>query len=176
MIVTWGNGRIDCNSPETHCATSTVYWCIASKLKVPLIFFMEWTKHFSGWIYHFSISLTLAVLHCTTTKKPSGYWWYYHSRCRPPHCHGRRHGAWAVHTMSDGLILQIPCNIFLAFKWILMMRSGQNISRQLSYRFMCEIIVMTRSDDKTKLIHKNISTRIRLRALKPWVKRKFPSQ
>ena len=33
-----------------------------------------------------------------------------------------------VHTMSDELILQISCNIFLAFNWILMMTSGQNIS------------------------------------------------
>ena len=33
-----------------------------------------------------------------------------------------------VHTMSDELILKISCNIFLAFKWILMMTSGQNIS------------------------------------------------
>ena len=33
-----------------------------------------------------------------------------------------------VHTMSDELILQISCNIFLAFKWMLMMTSGQNIS------------------------------------------------
>ena len=27
-----------------------------------------------------------------------------------------------VHTMSNELILQISCNIFLAFKWILMIR------------------------------------------------------
>ena len=33
-----------------------------------------------------------------------------------------------VHTMSDELIVQISCNIFLAFKWILMMKSGQDIS------------------------------------------------
>ena len=33
-----------------------------------------------------------------------------------------------VHTMSDELIPHISCNIFLAFKWILMMTSGQNIS------------------------------------------------
>ena len=33
-----------------------------------------------------------------------------------------------VHTMSDELTLQISCNIFLAFKWILMMTSGNNIS------------------------------------------------
>ena len=38
-----------------------------------------------------------------------------------------------------------------------------HIIRQLSYRFMCEI--MTWSDDKTKLIHENISARLRLRAL-----------
>ena len=33
-----------------------------------------------------------------------------------------------VHTMSDELIPQISCNIFLPFKWILLMISGQNIS------------------------------------------------
>ena len=33
-----------------------------------------------------------------------------------------------VYTMSDELIPQISCNIFLPFKWILMMTSGQNIS------------------------------------------------
>ena len=37
-----------------------------------------------------------------------------------------------VHTMSDELILQISCNIFLAFKWILMMRWGQNISHYMT--------------------------------------------
>ena len=62
------------------------------------------------------------------------------------------------------VFFEISCNIFLAFKLILMMRSD-HIIRQLSYRFMCEI--MTWSDDKTKLIHKNISTTMLLRALKP---------
>ena len=33
-----------------------------------------------------------------------------------------------VNTMSDELIPQISCNIFLAFKWILMMTSGRNVS------------------------------------------------
>ena len=33
-----------------------------------------------------------------------------------------------VHNMSDELILQISWNIFLTFKWILMVTSGQNIS------------------------------------------------
>ena len=31
------------------------------KIKSPA-FFLEWIKRFCGWIYHFSISLTLAVL------------------------------------------------------------------------------------------------------------------
>ena len=47
-----------------------------------------------------------------------------------------------------------------------------HIIRQLSYRVICEI--MTWSDDKTKLIHKNISTRLRLRALKPYEKNENP--
>ena len=33
-----------------------------------------------------------------------------------------------VYTMSIELLLQILCNIFLTLKWILMMRSGHNIS------------------------------------------------
>ena len=61
----------------------------------------------------------------TTTKKPTGYWRYYHSRCRPSlSC-----GLPGVHTMSDELILQISWNIFLASKWIIMITSGQNISQ-----------------------------------------------
>ena len=32
------------------------------KIKSPAIFFMEWIKRVCGWIYHFSISLTLVVL------------------------------------------------------------------------------------------------------------------
>ena len=61
--------------------TSTVYWCIASKLKVLLIFFMEWTTRFCVLIYHLSISLTLAVLQrqkslpdiCGTTKMSAAW-------------------------------------------------------------------------------------------------------
>ena len=63
----------------------------------------------------------------TTTRKPTGYWRYYHSRC---HLAVMRAAMMEsdVHIMSDELILQISCNIFMAFKWILMMTSGQNIS------------------------------------------------
>ena len=63
----------------------------------------------------------------TATKKPTGYWRYYHSKCRPSRVM-RAAMEPGVHTMSDELILQISCNIFLAFKWMLMMTSGQNIS------------------------------------------------
>ena len=35
---------------------SSVYWCIASKSKVPRSFFKEWTKRFCGWMYLFSNS------------------------------------------------------------------------------------------------------------------------
>ena len=133
-------------------------WCPGVKNRC--LFFMEWKKkRFRGWIYHFSISLTLAVLQrqkayrilaVLPTIQDDG---------------SLAHMQPGVHTMSDELILQISCNIFLAFKWILMMTSGQNISHYTTAKLwlMCEI--MTWSDDKTKSIHKNISTRLRLRAL-----------
>ena len=71
----------------------------------------------------------------TTTKKPTGYWQYYHSRCRPPlSC-----GLIGVHTISDELILQILCNIFLAFKWIFMMTSGQNISQYTTAKLLVHV-------------------------------------
>ena len=57
-----------------------------------------------------------------------------------------------VHIMSDELILQISYNIFLAFKWISMMRSGHNISHYTTAK---------------PSVKKNITTRLRLRALKP---------
>ena len=89
------------------------------KLKVPL-FFMEWTKRFCGWIYHFSISLTLAILQWQKSL---------------PDIRGTtiQDGPLAamvpgVHTMSDEFIFHISCNLFLSFEWISMMRSGQNIS------------------------------------------------
>ena len=72
-----------------------------------------------------------------------------------------------VHTMSDELIPKISCNIFLAFKWILMMTSGQNISHYTTAKLSVHVWNHDWSDDKTKLIHKNISTRLRLWALEP---------
>ena len=93
------------------------------KIKGPAKFFMELIKRFWGWFIIFQ-SVLLRWYYNNT-----GYWrYYYHSRClRPPRVMQAPMEP-GVHTMSDELILQIPCNIFLAFKWISMMTSGQNIS------------------------------------------------
>ena len=95
------------------------------KIKSPTNFFMEWIKRFCGWTYHFSISLILVVLQQQkslpdiggTTIQDVGHLAVMRAAMEP-----------GVHTMSDELILQISWNIFLAFKWILMMTSGQNIA------------------------------------------------
>ena len=139
------------------------------KVKVPLIFFMEWTKRFRRWIYHLSISLTLVVLQRQkslpdiggTTIQDVGPL----AAIRP-----------GARTMSDELILQISCNIFLAFKWILMMRSGQNISHYTTAKLSVHVWKHDLIWWQNKIDTQNISTRLRLRACKPWVKRKFPSQ
>ena len=87
---------------------------------------MELIKSFCGWIYHFSISRTLAVLQGqkslpdiggTTVQDVGQHLTVMRAAMEP-----------GVHTMSDELILQISWNIFLAFKWILVMTSGQTIS------------------------------------------------
>ena len=57
---------------------------------------MEWIKRFCGWIYHFSISLTLAVLQ-RQKSLPDIVGTSYYSRCRPP-C---SHTAWRPHHESD---------------------------------------------------------------------------
>ena len=38
------------------------YSLLMHRIKIPANFYMEWIKRFCGWIYHFSISLTLAAL------------------------------------------------------------------------------------------------------------------
>ena len=111
---------------------------------------MEWIKRFCG-IYHFSISLTLAVLQR-----------YYDSRCRPPR-DMRAAMEPGVHTMSDELILQISCNIFLAFEWILMMTSGQNISHYTSAKLSVhmwnhDLIWWQNKIDTQKHFHKTTIT------------------
>ena len=63
----------------------------------------------------------------TTTRKPTGYWRYYHSRC-PPRCHAAGLPCSLTSTPWAMSLYFNLGNIFLAFKWILMMASGQNIS------------------------------------------------
>ena len=76
-------------------------------------------------IYHSSNSLTLAVLQRQKSLPDIGRITIQDVGCLAAMGLAMEPG---VHTMSDALVLQISCNIFLAFKWILMMRWGQNIS------------------------------------------------
>ena len=97
---------------------------------------MEWIKRFCGWIYNFSIRLTLVVLQRQkslpdiggTTIQDVGHLAVMRAAVEP-----------GVHTMSDELILQILCNIFLAFKWILMMTSGQNVSHYTTAKLLAHV-------------------------------------
>ena len=74
---------------------------------------MEWIKRFCGWIYHVSISLTLAVLQRQKSLpdisgpiiQDVGHLAVMRAAMEP-----------GVHTMSDELILQISCNIYI---WLL---------------------------------------------------------
>ena len=95
------------------------------KIKSPAIFFMEWTTRFGVLIHQFSTSLTLAVLQRQKSLPDIGGTTIQDVGCLAAMGLAMEPG---VHTMSDELILQISCNIFLAFKWISMMRWGQNIS------------------------------------------------
>ena len=66
----------------------------------------------------------------------------------------------SVHTMSYELILQISCNIFMAFKWILMIRSGQNISHYTTAELSVhvwnhDLIWWQNKIDTQKHFHKN---------------------
>ena len=106
----------------TTKATSTVYWCIASKLKVPL-FFYGMNKTFL-WVdlsffnqSYSGITTTKSLPDIGGTFQDVGQHLAVMRAAMEP----------GVHTMSDELILQISRNIFLAFKLILMMTSGKNI-------------------------------------------------
>ena len=69
------------------------------KIKSPANVFMERIKRFCGWIYHYSISITLMVLQW----QKKAYWRYHHSRyCRPPWsiCH------WSVSPRAQLTITQ----------------------------------------------------------------------
>ena len=140
--------------------TSTVYWCIASKLIVPL-FFMEWKTRFCVLIYHFSISLTLAVLQrqkpyrilaVLLPFKMSAAWLPWDSQ-------------WSLASTRWAMSLYIKFRAI--YFWLLNEywwwdeAKIYHIIRQLSHRFMCEIMIW--SGDKKNWYTKNISTKLRLR-------------
>ena len=153
-----------CIHAHGHAQTFTVYWCVASKLKVPLFFFMEWTTRFCVLIYHFSISLTLAVLQRQKRLPDIGG-----TTIQGVGCLAAMGLAMepVVHTMSDELILQISYNIFLAFKWIFIMRWGQDISHYTTAKPSVHVWNHDLIWWQNKIDKKNSSTRLRLRALKP---------
>ena len=130
--------------------TSTIYWCIASKLKVPLIFYGI-NKTFCVLIYQCSISLTLVVLQ--RQKKPTGYWRYYvpFKMSAPYNCHGTRQA-------STSWAMSLYFKFHAIYLWLLNEDQWWDQAkiylciRQLSHRFMCEMMIW--SGDKTKLIHK----------------------
>ena len=136
------------------------------KIKSPAIFFMEWTTRFCVWIYHFSISLTLAVLKQQKSLPDIGGTTLQDVGCLTAMGLAMEP---CVHTMSDELVLQSSCNIFLAFKWILMMRWDQNISHFTTAKPSVHVwnhdLIWWQNKIDTQT--KNISTRLRLRALKP---------
>ena len=108
---------------RTHWSTSTVYWCSASKLKIPPFFYGMNRTFLWVDVSFFNQSYSDGI---TTKKKPTGYWRYYQDVGRIAVMRAAMEPG--VHTRSDELILQISCNTFLAFKWISMMTSGQHIS------------------------------------------------
>ena len=124
------------------------------KINSPPIFFMEWIKRFCGWTYHFSISLALVVLQGQKSLPDIGG--------TTIRCHGRRHVAWRPRH-ERWVILQILCNIFIAFKWILMMTWGQNISHYTTAKLSVhvwnhDLIWWQNKIDTQKYFHKTTIT------------------
>ena len=68
------------HTPEIN-DTSTFYWCIASKLKVPLFFL--WNEQNVS-VGGFNTFQSVLLWRYYNDKNPTGYWRYYNSRCRPP--------------------------------------------------------------------------------------------
>ena len=87
------------------------------KIKSPAIFLL-WNEQnvFVGGFISFQSALTLAVLQWQKSLPDIGGTTIQDVAPLAPMEPG-------VNTMNNELIPQIPCNIILAFKWILMMRS-----------------------------------------------------
>ena len=90
------------------------------KIKSPPIIFYEMNNTFlCADLSMFNQSYSGGI---TTTKKPTGYWQYYlYVGCLAAMGLAMEPG---VHTMSDELILQILCNIFLAFNTLRPRQNG----------------------------------------------------
>ena len=129
------------------------------KIKSPANFLWNEKHVFVSWFITFQ---SVLLWWYYNDKNPTGNWRYYHSRCRLPGCHGlaMKPGS---HPMSDELILQISCNIFLAFKWILMIRWGQNISHYTTAKpsvsvWNHDMIWWQNKNDTQKHFHKTTIT------------------
>ena len=163
----WHQGRCQTLTGENGYKCSLLMHRI--KIKSPAILFFIFFYGMNKtplWVdlSHFSISLTLVVLQRQkslpdiggTTIQDVGHLAVMWAAMEP-----------GVHTMSDELILQISCNIFRAFKWILMRTSGQNISRYTTAKLSVHVwnhdLIWWQNEIDTQ----NISARLRLRALEP---------
>ena len=120
------------------------------KMKSPAIFLWNQQNVLCVDLSMFNQSYSSGI---TTTKKPTGYWRYYvpFKMSAPYSCHGTRQAStpWAM-------------SLYFKFRAIYLWLLNEyqwwdqakiyHIIRQLSHRFMCEIMIW--SGDKTKLIHK----------------------
>ena len=136
------------------------------KIKRPTIFY-GMNKTCCGWIYHFSISLTMVVLQQQKSLPDIAGITIQDVDLLAAMPAMRAAMEPGVHTMSDEIMFQISCNIFLDFKWILMMRSGQNISHYTTAKLSVhvwnhDLIWWQNKIDTQKHFHKTI-----LRALTP---------
>ena len=112
--------------------------------------YFSWNEQYviCGWIYHFSYSLTLAVL-----QRQKAYRILAVLPCRPPSCHG----AWRPHhdrwDYTSNFVQYIS-----AFKWILLMRSSKNISHYTTAKLSVhvwnhDLIWWQNKNDKQKYFH-----------------------
>ena len=121
------------------------------KIKSPSDFFMEWTKRFVCWFINVQ-SVLLWRYYNNKKSLPDISGTTYHSRCRLPSSHGTRKAStpWAM-----SLYFKFRAILYLwlwnEYQWWDQAKI-YHIIRQLSHRFMCEIMIG--SGDKTKLIHK----------------------
>ena len=105
------------------------------KIKSPAIFFFFFFLMNKTFLWvdlsFFNLSYSGGI---TTTKKPTGYWWYYHSRCRPPRCNAGCHGAWRPHHERQVQLLMHCIKIKSPAKFLL---NEQNVFVGGNISFLC---------------------------------------